>query len=132
VADNVPFVVNDGESTPVAHTFSPLGVDRRNGRNLYANFDQTYAIGRETVEFGLTTSQKVRTVPVTMKVPRVVVETINGVAVPKVADYGLFKGECIVPLTWTDQEAKNLHVLASGVLNSTPVAAAIESGENPW
>lgn len=132
MADNAPIVVNDGESTPVAHTYSPVRIRSDNGKAIYENRAETYALGRESLEVGMTASSKVRTTDIVLKVPKVVVETINGVAVPKVADYGTFKATCIVPLTWDAQDCENLRVLGANILAHATLVAMNDNGEFVW
>jgi hypothetical protein len=130
MADNVPLVVADGESTPVSHTFSPRGVSGDTAK--YQNYAVTFAEGRETATLKVAEPKGLQKTEIVLLVPRVLDETINGVTVSRVADYGTFRVTCIVPKTWDEQDAKNLRVMGSNVLLVGPVADAIDKGEFVW
>jgi len=132
MANNAAIAVPDGESTPVTHTFSPIRINPKTGKAEYDNRAQTYANGREALSIGMVSGSKVRTIDVVVKIPKVVTETINGVAVPKVVSYATHKITSIVPLDWSDQERKNARVVGNGIGNHATVAAMIEAGEFVW
>lgn len=132
MADNAAITVQDGQTTPVNHVFSPIRIDAKTGEAMYDNRAQTYAVGRETMGLRMSTSSRVRTTHVTLKIPKVVVETINGVAVPKVSAYGLVKAEILIPLDFSEAEAKDVRTLAKNALAHATVAAMSDTGEFVW
>jgi hypothetical protein len=130
MADNVPLVVADGESTPVDHTFSPRGITGDTAK--YVNYAVTFADGRETVSMKLSEPKGLQKTELVLIVPRVLDETINGVTVSRVADYATVRVSAIVPKTWDTADIKNVRVMSSNLLLESPVADAIEKGEHVW
>jgi hypothetical protein len=130
MADNVPLVVADGESTPVSHTLSPRGVSGDTAK--YQNYAVTFAEGRETATLKVAEPKGLQKTEIVLLVPRVLDETINGVTVSRVADYATIRTTAIIPKTWDEQAAKNVRVMGSNMLLVDPVADAIDKGEFVW
>lgn len=100
------FTVNDRESVPVAHVFSPVGEDAQ-GNWKFSNTAETVPLGRETalVRLSETTRYKVR---LKFEDPVVVNETINGVSVPTVARLNIAEVNFSFDPLSNAQERKNL------------------------
>jgi hypothetical protein len=130
MADNAPLTVADGESTPVDHVLSPRGVAGDMAK--YQNYAVTFAEGRETATIKVAEPKGLYKTETVLVVPRVLDETINGVTVSRVADFATIRTTCIVPKTWEEQDAKNVRVMGSNLLLTTPVANAIDKGEFVW
>lgn len=130
MADNVPLVVDDGESTPVSHSFSPRGVSGELAK--YQNYAVNFSEGRETATLKVSEPKGLQKAEIVLLVPRVLDETINGVTVSRVADYATIRTTCIIPKTWEEQSAKNVRVMGSNLLLTDPVADAIDKGEFVW
>lgn len=127
-----PIVINDGATTPVAHTFSP---STRNGQvaklheavvggSLAARPELTLT-GKSLGENGRTTELK----DLVLLVPNTVVETINGVPVTKVLGYDKFVISHISSKFSTEQSRKNLRVMGLNLLNNAAIAAWIDKAE---
>lgn len=76
-----PIVVNDRKATPVAHTFAPRGIQP--GSALFVE-TASVPIGEATLTIRTRISAEKYHARLTMAVPVLVTETINGVSVPKV------------------------------------------------
>lgn len=127
---NGTITVEDGESTPVDHVFSPMSV--RGSEASYANFATAFVDGRETVRLNQSMKTKIREVTTALVVPRVLSESINGVTVDRVADYMTVKVSYLVPKTWDEQDIENGRVMASNLGINAIVAAAVDRGEGVW
>lgn len=104
-------VINDRESTPVAHTFVP------NGKNppTFKEAGET-VIGRNTLTVTSEETQTKRKVKINIVMPVVQTETVNGIDDPKIVRWNTavlnFTFDVDSPL----QERKNLVGLAYGAL----------------
>jgi len=128
---NAAIVLADSQPTPVNHTYTPSKI--KGDVAEYINYTGDYPLGRETLTLSCAESgQKLRKVVLTLKVPRVVVESINGVNVSSVPDYGMMKIEAYVPLTWTQAQAEDLlEIGANGAKHATVVGMGAR-GEFVW
>lgn len=131
MADNAIISANDGQSTPVSHSFSPIKI-LDGSVAQYDNRAESFQLGRETLQLRCKSSKTIRTTGIDLRMPRVVEETVNGVAVKRVVDFGSFRGEVLVPLTWTPAQAKNLRVLGANLLLHAVLAAMADDGEFVW
>lgn len=123
--------VNDRESTPVAHAFTPRG-DIAGAVGATFRTVANTLIEEESLILRWGTSQNGRrTARVTIADPYVVTETINGVNVPKVLGVGFvdlnIRFDADVPL----QQRKNLvgmlaNLLASSQAVVEPVVTGVE------
>ena len=128
MASMAPIILTDGETTPVDHTFTPIS--KVGNLVQYQNLAESYAAGRESLVTRFDPQVRgLRKVVLTLKAPRVLDETINGVTVSRVADFCQIKVEALVPLTWTEQEIKNVRVMAQDLMGETMTAKAIDTGE---
>lgn len=130
MAANAPIALNDAETTPVVHTFS--GVSIVGDTAMYANRVLAFVGGRETLMLRLRQNGTVRTVSSVLKIPVVIDETINGVAVPRIRDFATIRTEVIIPLTWGAQATKNATKMNSNLLINTVHRAMSEEGEQVW
>lgn len=131
MASNTTISINDGAASPLAHVFSPQLI--KNGDlALYQNLAESMVGGRETVTVGYSHADKVRRVTTQLRLPRVQTETVNGLSVRSVADFGMYNGVFLIPNGWLAAEAKNLRVLASNLMLNAIVTSLIESDEFVW
>lgn len=105
--------VNDGEDTPVSHTFAADYVDKNNVGRLreagtYGDGDNLLSISNR--EGDIWRGRLVLTMPV------IVEETINGVTVPKVARTAVGDLQLRFHKNSTQQERENMLVLISNML----------------
>jgi hypothetical protein len=76
-------VVNDRQATPVAHTFVPLDIDKNNVGTVVETTGVPIGNSRVTISSKVLPSQKHKA-RMTMAVPVVQTQTINGVSTPVV------------------------------------------------
>jgi len=118
--------INDGESTPVAHVFTPVNTE--GGKALLENRNTTVAAGSETLTVevrripGSTTSDQVH---LELTLPSVA--TVNGVA--QVVRSQKAKLSFYVSKQGSQQERKNQRVLLANALQNASIAAAIDNIE---
>lgn len=125
MAQATAFSVNDGNS--VAHTFTPVSIT--SGKAEYRNFGATYHIGQEVVNLSHNHTGAVRRVTLTLQVPRLVVETVNGLDVPSVPDYVTVKLEAFVPKTWGSLKVQELRTLFANIMHNDAFNNAFKQGE---
>lgn len=131
MASNAPIVVNDGVTpTPVAHSFSGDGIYGDQAK--YSNRAEAFVGGRETLNLRMKANANVRTTVVTLKCPRVIEETINGVAVKRVVDFMTMKADIMVPIAWTKLQASERRPLLANLVSHAVVAAMADDGEFVW
>lgn len=130
MADNATITVNDGASTPVAHAFSPTRIvgDVASYQNKVADA----VVGRESLAVRLSSSKAVRTTKIDLRVPRLVEETINGVATYRVNGFLTAKADVIVPLDFTADEAKNGRIMLSNLLAHATIGLMVDENEFVW
>lgn len=128
-----PIVINDGESTPVAHTFNPLTTQ------LPAQFAENgiglSLIAEPTVSVNLIRSSSMNTVREKIMVP--VMEEVAGeangyVAPPKVAYFLQATVEFKLPARSTEQQRKNIRTLCSNMIASSLLASVVDRVEAPY
>jgi len=124
-------VVNDGKTTPVAHTFTPTkrnfipGGMASNFRDLSAsNVDVA-----DTLVIQQSDMKNMRKVRVRLTRPRAVSETVNGVTSVRKADFASVEVVAFVPNTWATADAKDMRVMMANALNNTLVVAGVDNGE---
>lgn len=125
MAQAASIVVNDRKTTPVAHTFAPRRVETG-----LASFVEsaTVPIGESNLTLRWRKSGKRFYQRVTLSVPALVMETINGVSVPSVPRVALIDCTFRFDETSTEQERadavgmfQNALAAAQGVPNGTLV-----------
>lgn len=132
-----PIIINDGQATPVAHTFNPTEAVpptyRENGNSAVP------AIGQAEIMASLRMAQGgngINKAVITLKVP--VLETISGSTVggmtpaPEVAYYMTFKGEVLLPNRSTGAQRKDLRVLMKNLLDNAQIISLIDTLERPY
>jgi hypothetical protein len=134
-----PIVINDGQSTPVAHTYNPVqtgevAIYKRNGDTAVP------AVGFETLKLSLkqapNTSDGVNRAKITISIP--VLETPSGgtpsgyVAPPRVAFFEAVNIEFLLPNRGTAVQRKDLRVLSMNALANAQVISLIEALEGPY
>jgi hypothetical protein len=134
-----PIAVNDGQATPVTHTYNPvqtgdLATFKRNGDTAVP------VVGFESVVLSLKeangSSEAVNRAKVTLRIP--VLETPTGgtpsgyVAPPRVAYFMMATLEFILPNRSTAGQRKDLRYLAGNLLTNSQVIALIDTLERPY
>lgn len=119
----------DGQSTPVNHVFDPLKIDGDTAR--YRNSDAASASGfmplaislRDPIPGG---ASQVYRVQVSLAVPIVQTQTVNGITSDVVVRTGRFNGEFIIDASATQAERKDLRAFAKNLLADTVMASVLE------
>ena len=124
-------VVNDRETTPVAHTFAPRSVAPGSATFVEAN---SVPIGEKQL---IIRSQKKGSryhSRITLSVPTLVTETINGVSVPKVPRTAFVAIDFRFDDTSSLQERKNAVGMIANALaaSNTVVDGAVTGLEGIW
>jgi len=137
-----PIVINDGQATPVAHTFSPNSGDGNvPGVSVIEYEDRSGGI---SVGFPVVTvstrkankQNKNHKLVITTKVP--VLETLSGstlagiVASPTKAFDLIHREEFIIPERATLANRKDLLAYAKNLLANAVVTSAVHDLESPW
>jgi hypothetical protein len=131
MAARTSFAVNDRESTPVSHTFSPHGDGKDNTSVRFIEPGPT-SIANTTYNVGWRETLTRNKVSIVLSVPKVVTETINGVDSTKVQHRNWVKIECDFDRNATLQERKNavgmlVNSLAPGVAVIDSTVTGLES-----
>lgn len=134
-----PIAVQDGQGTPVTHTYNPVQTGdvatyKRNGDTAVP------VVGFESVMLSLKeangSSESVNRAKVTLRIP--VLETPDGgtpsgyVAPPRVAYFMQATLEFLLPNRSTAVQRKDLRVLAADLLTDSQVISLIETLERPY
>jgi hypothetical protein len=129
-------VINDGATTPVAHTFQPAGylgndkntalfVERTNGVLVGQNELQVY---RRSNNSGATRKHQLKLTLPTVQT----VTDVNGVSSTKVVYVELGSVDFVVAANSTTQERKNLRVLLGNALLNSVIGQALDNDETFW
>jgi hypothetical protein len=105
--------IDDAETTPVTHTFTPLNI--KNDVARWKESDGT-PIGDNSLTISIRATESKYKVRATLGMPVVVNETINGVTVPSVARTAYCNVEFTFDQKSSQQERKNIVELMSDVL----------------
>lgn len=118
MAQAASIVVNDRETTPVAHTFAPRRIETG-----LASFVESGSvpIGEKVLTIRWRKSGTRYYMRVTLTAPALVVETINGVSVPSVPRVALVDATFRFDDTSTLQERKNAVGMFANALAATQV-----------
>jgi hypothetical protein len=129
--------INDGQATPVAHTFNPIQTDpasyRENGSA------STPVIGQPAIDINIkqaSGSDAVNRAKVSLRFP--VLETVSGesyagyVAAPKVAYFLQANVEFLLPNRSTLAQRKDLRVLLMNALANAQIVSVVDSLEKPY
>lgn len=109
--------INDRESTPVAHIFTPSGV--KDQVATFVNLNATMITARERLSLSWRTNAGKHKVRLVLMAPVVATETINGVSVPKQLRVGFADLTLTFADTSTLQERKNIVGLLANALASS-------------
>jgi hypothetical protein len=132
VPENAPIAIYDGEDTPVERTYTPKGISREGVATYRDDVTEDFPPGRGTISISLKENERVRRIPLNLRLSRVVTKTVDGVDFDAVADYGLSKVEFVVPVTWSTQLCDNLATLTANAINSALVRAYVEDGDQAY
>lgn len=134
-----PIAINDGQGTPVTHTYNPIqAVDpatySRNGDTAVP------VVGQEGVmlslKMGANASEAINRARITLRIP--VLETPDGgsssgyVAPPKVAYFLQATVDLFLPNRSTAAQRKDLRVLLSNLLLNSQVVSLNDTMERPY
>lgn len=122
--------VNDGEATPVAHIFVPKGIDGKGVARFRASTG--VPIADENLAISLRESSgKVRP-RISLAVPVVVTETINGVDEPKIDRAGF--GDCSFTFSAksTKAERRNVRILMANAILHANLESVVDDVENHY
>lgn len=132
---NAQITINDGKPTPVPHVFSPQRIDPVTGIATWNERNTDTMVGNPAISFSMRPDNgKMRTSKgeVKLSLPKVALETINGVTSTKVLDTAIGKIELVIPTNTTAQERKDLRVMLSNALLNATFAQAFDNVENFW
>lgn len=125
-------VVNDGATTPVAHTFKPTSRQAAEAILHEAVADgslqarpELQLVSQPLGQGGRTTEVK----KITLLIPDSVTETINGVPVTRVLGYDKLEIKHISYAGSNKQKRKNLRVLGANVMQNAIVQQWIDDAE---
>lgn len=129
MAANAAFTINDGTDD---HVYSPSGIVDNTAS--FQDKSVAYIPGRETAVLKRREPEKgpVREVTMSVRIPKVVTETINGVDVPRVASFGTGIAKMLVPKDWTPTEIGVLRAVLAGLPSAAPFVAAADENEWVW
>jgi len=122
-------VINDGASTPVAHTYTPMDIVGNVARLVESN---GVPVGNNVLTTSLTKTAAGRWKPVLkLQLPIVQTQTINGVSTPVVVRTAFANVEMSFDGTSTAQERKDaIALLTNALLNAAvikPVFADLQA-----
>lgn len=135
-------VINDGQTTPVAHTFSPNSGDGNvPGVSVISFEDRSGGIMVGFPTFSISTRKptkalKSHKLAITLKVPTLETvsnSTVSGIApAPTVAYDVVFRGEFILPERSTTAVRKDLLAYVKNLFANATVTTAVQDLESPW
>jgi hypothetical protein len=135
-------VINDGQATPVSHTFNPNSGDGNvAGVSIIEYEDRSGGISVGFPRISVQTrrsSKSSRNQKVTFKVATPVLETVSNSTVsgiapaPTVAYANLFVGEFILPERSSLDSRKDLLAFVKNLFANAVVTSAITDLESPW
>lgn len=128
MASNSPIVVKNLANADV--TFTGLTVQGLTAS--YSDRSVEPVSARPSMVLKMKTTPAVRTTTVSLRIPRMKTETINGLAVTTVADFALARVEILVPPSWTAAQAANLRVTTANLVQHATISAAADDGEFVW
>jgi hypothetical protein len=142
MAARANLVLNDGQATPVAHTFNPNSGDGNiPGVSVISYEDRSggIAVGFPMVSIATRKATKQqRNTKLTVTVVRPVLEntsnsTVSGIApAPTVAYDVVFKGEFIIPERSTIDVRKDALAYVKSLLADAVITSAVQDLESPW
>lgn len=127
--DITTITVPDAATTPVNHTFGPNKIDGDTAR--WNEKSASHASGYWTLALSLrdpagSNGSRVYRSQLSLNVPVLVTEVINGVSVPKVAYTMRANVELILPQDSTLQNRKDLRKVLEGLIGNALVKSVVE------
>jgi hypothetical protein len=127
--DITTITVPDAATTPVNHTFGPNKIDGDTAR--WNEKSASHASGYWTLALSLrdpagSNGSRVYRSQLSLNVPVLVTEVINGVSVPKVAYTMRANVELILPQDSTLQNRKDLRKILEGLIGNALVKSVVE------
>lgn len=123
-----PITVNDGASTPVAHVFTPAGMNGNQGVLYERSGSAMSQPVLRLSNLGSVEGKAVTRVGVNLVVPHTAVE--NGQEVLRY--YDTFKGEFMLSEKSVKQDRKNLRMLIVNALQTATLVSMIDDLEGLW
>jgi hypothetical protein len=130
--------LNDGATTPVAHSFAPVNIDK-NGVAWFADRSGGIALGYPTISYFMRSPTKEsRVYKLTTKVVTPILEvtspsTSSGIQPAPTKAYDIiFNIEAVLPERSTLQERKNAFAYAKNLLAHAALTAGVESFESVY
>lgn len=124
-------VINDGQATPVAHTFSVKTNDQR--VSIYEDRSGGIAVGYGRIRITTSDSDVIRRVKANIAIPTL--EAVSGAnpagftPAAQVAYTTQFNGEFLIPQRATLQEKKNIFAYAKNALALALFGSLVQDGE---
>lgn len=135
-------VINDGQATPVAHTFNPNSGDGNvPGVSIISYEDRSSGISVGFPRLQISTrraSGKQTNHKVSLLVTRPVLEvvsnsTVSGIAPAPTAAYEtLFRGEFVLPVRSSADARKDVLAYVKNLLANAVITSAVQDLESPW
>jgi hypothetical protein len=127
--DITTITVNDAATTPVAHSFTAAKIDGDTAR--WNEKSATHASGYWTLGISLrdpagSNGSRVYRSQLSLNVPVLVTEVINGVSLPKVAYTMRANVELILPQDSTLQNRKDLRKILEGLIANAVYKSVVE------
>jgi len=138
-----PVVLNDGQATPVAHTFTPKRIGDGNTNNsMMAEYEDRsggVVVGFPKISIMMRYPDKnLRTTKVSIKVSRPVLETVSNSTVsgiapaPTLSYVPMFSGEFVLPERSGINDRKDILAYVRNLLAHAVVTSAIQDLEMPY
>lgn len=131
-----PITIDDGQATPVAHTYNPISSDPAHFRE---NGDSSVpAVGEPEVWLSLkrsTQGSAINRAKITLRIPSLEVPgtAASGYeAAPAVAYFQQASVEFLLPERTTGDQRKNLRVLLTNLLSNAQITALVDSLETSY
>jgi len=125
-------VINDGAATPVAHTFSPVGINAANVAS-WKDRSPAYPVGYNSLSLLLrepVNGSASRNYKMSLKLVLPTIDTSTGTPV-KVYD-AFASAEFVIPEQATLQNRKDLLALLKNALANAAITAAVQDLENVY
>lgn len=133
MAQLAPIVINDGQTTPVAHTFTP-----NSESGVVTKFVELSANGslnsRNTMEIAVKpiglNGRKTQEITAIIHLPEVVTETVNGVNRDKIVGVNHAEFKVVASGVSAKQARKNARVLLLNLLQNAKVISLVDDAES--
>lgn len=131
--NNAPMTVNDGKSTPAAHVFNPVRIDKDNKAFFAENIGGSLQ-GRPVLSYVVSggVGGAAHKVALQITVPKLVTVT-DGAGTREVVQHTpIAKTEFVFQSTTSAQERKDMRVLMANAMLHATLGPAIDNVESFW